>query len=94
MSWIESRALDSYPGSIALARPLGDRLGFTALPEVAHLTVFACVASFAAQKLSAIISPLIFRSYYPTNRVKKNDWDLHMVSPLFFRGNASSFFPH
>lgn len=80
MSWIESRALDSYPGFVALAKPLGDRLGFTALPEVAHLTVFACAASFVAQKLSAIISPLIFRSYYPTNRVKKNDWDLHMVS--------------
>ncbi|GAA5967725.1 hypothetical protein JCM8115_006913 [Rhodotorula mucilaginosa] len=83
MSWIESRALDSYPGFVALAKPLGDRLGFTALPEVAHLTVFACVASFAAQKLSAIISPVIFSSYYPTNRVKKNDWDLHMVGWLY-----------
>lgn len=79
MSWIESRALEPYPFSVALARPLGDRLGFTALPEVAHLALASCVTSFVLQRLSARISPKIFRSYYPTNRLKKDDWDLHMA---------------
>ncbi|GAA6024588.1 hypothetical protein JCM8202_005065 [Rhodotorula sphaerocarpa] len=79
MSWIESRALEPYPFSVAFARPLGDRLGFTALPEVAHLAFASCVTSFILQRLSARISPKIFRSYYPTNRLKKDDWDLHMV---------------
>lgn len=79
MSWIESRALEPYPFSVAFARPLGDRLGFTALPEVAHLAFASCVTSFILQRLSARISPKIFRSYYPTNRLKKDDWDLHMA---------------
>ncbi|GAA5880421.1 hypothetical protein JCM3774_006444 [Rhodotorula dairenensis] len=83
MSWIESPALEPSPSFVALARPLGDRLGFTAWPQVAHLSVLACVASFAAQKLSAVVSPKVFRSYYPTTRVKRDDWDLHMVGWLY-----------
>lgn len=79
MSWIESTALEPYPFFVRLAKPLGDRLGFAALPEVAHLCVLACAASFAAQKVSAVASPKVFRSSYPTTRVKRDDWDLHMV---------------
>ncbi|POY72708.1 hypothetical protein BMF94_4538 [Rhodotorula taiwanensis] len=82
MSWIESRALEPYPALVALARPLGDRLGFTALPQVAHLAVSSCIVSFGLQKLSAAVSPRVFGKYYPTNRVKKDDWDLHMVCPF------------
>lgn len=98
MSWIESRVLEPYPAIVNLARPLGDRLGFTALPEVAHLALTSCIVSFALQKISAAISPKVFGKYYPTNRVKKDDWDLHMVrSPfllsalcLFRRLNSST----
>ncbi|GAA5976959.1 hypothetical protein JCM10908_005692 [Rhodotorula pacifica] len=83
MSWIESQALEPHRAFVKLARPLGDRLGLTALPEVAHLTVLACLASFAAQKLSARVSPRLFGSYYPASRVKRDDWDLHMVGWLY-----------
>ncbi|GAA5982415.1 hypothetical protein JCM11641_006976 [Rhodosporidiobolus odoratus] len=83
MSWISSPLLDAPSWTAPLAPLLGDNLGFKALPEVVHLTVYAAVASFALQKLSSFVSPIIFGNFYPTERRKKDDWDLHMVGWAF-----------
>ncbi|GAA6044843.1 hypothetical protein JCM8097_007211, partial [Rhodosporidiobolus ruineniae] len=69
--------------SAPLAPLLRDQLGFDALPPVLHLAVYSCTASFALQRLSSVLSPRIFGAYYPQDRRKKDDWDLHMVGWLF-----------
>ncbi|GJN87095.1 hypothetical protein Rhopal_000040-T1 [Rhodotorula paludigena] len=79
MSWISSPALDAHPRWAALVDPVARPLGLLALPPVAHLALASCIASFALQKLSQVLSPRVFRSYYPTSRTKQDDWDLHMV---------------
>ncbi|GAA6022910.1 hypothetical protein JCM10207_006861 [Rhodosporidiobolus poonsookiae] len=79
MSWISSPALDTPSWTAPLEPFIADTLDFKALPPVVHLSIYAAVASFAAQKLSSILSPFVFRGYYPAERRKRDDWDLHMV---------------
>ncbi|BGP14219.1 hypothetical protein JCM10213v2_002162 [Rhodosporidiobolus nylandii] len=78
MSWISSPALDAPSWTAPPAPFVRDKLGFSALPEVRPLLPNFGIR-FALQKLSSILSPVIFRGYYPESRRKKDDWDLHMV---------------
>lgn len=63
----------------ALLPPLS-AVGLPKLAGVAHITLAACLASFALQKASAFLSPRLFPKTYPTIRAKRDDWDLHVVS--------------
>lgn len=67
--WLES----------ALLGPLS-AVGLPKLAGVAHITLAACLASFALQKASAVISPRLFPKTYPKIKAKQDDWDLHVVS--------------
>ncbi|BGP14243.1 hypothetical protein JCM10213_005866 [Rhodosporidiobolus nylandii] len=84
MSVLSSPLLDPPQWTAALAPFLRSTLGFDALPEVVHLTVYACAASFAVQALSRVVSPRLFGRFYTSlRRTKQDDWDLHMVGWLF-----------
>ncbi|BGP30396.1 hypothetical protein JCM10296v2_002150 [Rhodotorula toruloides] len=83
MAWIESPALTPNPHWVTLVQPIASALSLTALPPVAHLVLLSLAASFAAQRVSAALSPRVFGRYYPSERRKRDDWDLHMVGWLY-----------
>ncbi|BGP06351.1 hypothetical protein JCM10049v2_002172 [Rhodotorula toruloides] len=83
MSWIESPSLTPPAHWVSLVQPIANSLTLTALPPVAHLVLLSLAASFAAQRISAVLSPRVFGRYYPTERRKRDDWDLHMVGWLY-----------
>lgn len=90
-SWLSSPALDPPSWTAPLAPLLGTPgLGFAALPPVVHLSIYACVASFALQWLSSVISPRVFGRHYPpeSDQRKRDDWDLHMVRSFGRRGGV------
>lgn len=65
----------------ALHGPLS-RAGLPKLASVAHIAVATCVSSFALQKLSSVVCPVLFPKTYPPRSLqrKRDDWDLHVVS--------------
>ena len=63
----------------ALLPPLS-AVGLPKLAGVAHITLAACLASFAVQRLSSVLSPRLFPRTYPKINAKQDDWDLHVVS--------------
>ncbi|GEM12621.1 TRAM/LAG1/CLN8-like domain-containing protein [Rhodotorula toruloides] len=83
MSWIGSPHLTPSPHWVSLTQPLARSFHLTALPPVSHLVLLSLAASFAAQRVSALLSPRVFGKYYPTERRKRDDWDLHMVGWLY-----------
>ncbi|BGO98010.1 TLC domain-containing protein [Rhodotorula toruloides] len=83
MSWIESPLLTPPANWVTLIQPIANALSLTALPPVAHLVLLSLAASFAARRVSAVLSPRVFGRYYPTERRKRDDWDLHMVGWLY-----------
>ncbi|GAA5966789.1 hypothetical protein JCM21900_005116 [Sporobolomyces salmonicolor] len=83
MSWLSSPALESPPWLQPTLDPICAQLGLPALAPVAHLAVYSCLAAFALQKLSAQLSPLFAKGYYPTLKHKRDDWDLHIVGWAF-----------
>ncbi|GAA5879991.1 hypothetical protein JCM1840_005283 [Sporobolomyces johnsonii] len=83
MSWLSSPALESPPSLRPTLEPLCAHLGLPALAPVAHLAIYSCLASFALQKLSAILSPVLAKGYYPPLKHKRDDWDLHIVGWVF-----------
>lgn len=68
-AWLES----------ALTGPC-EAIGLPHLAQVFHIAFLACGASFLLQRLSHIISPVLFPQSYPKLVSKQHDWDLHIVS--------------
>lgn len=68
-AWLES----------ALIGPC-EAIGLPHLAQVFHIAFLACAGSFLLQRLSHIISPLLFPKTYPKIVSKQHDWDLHIVS--------------
>lgn len=76
----------AYAGPAWLEQALLPPLSAVGLPKlagVAHITIAACAASFALQKVSSFLSPRLFPRTYPKIKAKQDDWDLHVVSSCF-----------
>ncbi|KAM0788522.1 hypothetical protein ACM66B_001650 [Microbotryomycetes sp. NB124-2] len=76
---LNSPALEGPVWLQQLALPLCTKLGLPKLAGVVHITIAACAASFALQKLSSVACPRLFPKYYPKVKAKQDDWDLHVV---------------
>ncbi|GAA5868570.1 hypothetical protein JCM8547_003190 [Rhodosporidiobolus lusitaniae] len=83
--WLNSPALSPPSWTLPLRPFIEDTLHFHALAPVVHLSVYACVTSFVLQRVSAVLSPRVFKGYYPARIEvrKRDDWDLHMVGWAF-----------
>ncbi|GAA5839054.1 hypothetical protein JCM3766R1_004567 [Sporobolomyces carnicolor] len=83
MSWLSSPALVAPDWIRPYAQPFADTIGLPKLGPTLHLAIYSCAASFALQKLSSILSPIVASKHYPKIKRKQDDWDLHIVGWAF-----------